>query len=152
VPLRLEIGRTEDLLFAVLDILAFSTGFSFAFTIRCRVPPDPHAYMWPPDVSGGSLHLGLAFVENAPSTVALSRGGMGLGGTSLSPCLVTSGSSSGGLRRWTTTDVWASPLPPPGRIVFSCDWESESVAELRREIDAQPILEAAAQVEQLWPA
>jgi hypothetical protein len=52
-------------------------------------------------------------------------------------------------RSW-RTGMWVSPLPPPGLVAFSCEWEAESVAEVRREIDARAILDAAAQVEQLW--
>jgi hypothetical protein len=37
--------------------------------------------------------------------------------------------------------VW--PLPPPGPLVFACEWPAAGMALTRHEIDAQPILDAA---------
>jgi hypothetical protein len=38
---------------------------------------------------------------------------------------------------------WVWPLPPPGPLAFVCEWPVAGIPLTRREIDAQPILEAA---------
>jgi hypothetical protein len=162
VPLRLEVGRTEDLAFGVLDAVAFSTGFSFTFTIWSRVPQDPRGYVFWPFGRGGmtsdTLRFSIRFADGGQSTMILDpvsgQATMALdpnwpaAPSETAPRLINNGVASRP-RSW-STGMWVSPLPPPGPVAFSCDWEAESVAEVRREIDAQVILEAAAQVEQLW--
>ncbi len=60
------------------------------------------------------------------------------------------GGGSGGERRYDLT-YWVYPLPPPGRLAFICEWPGLGLAETRVEIDAQPILDAAARSVQIWP-
>jgi hypothetical protein len=45
---------------------------------------------------------------------------------------------------------WVTPLPPPGRLEFVCEWPAAGIALTRVEVDADPIREAATRVTTLW--
>ena len=45
---------------------------------------------------------------------------------------------------------WLWPLPPQGPLAFVCEWPAEEVEVSRAEIDATPILEAAARALIFW--
>ena len=47
--------------------------------------------------------------------------------------------------------MWMWPLPLPGPLVFVCEWRAEGIELTRHELDAQVILDAAAEVDELWP-
>jgi hypothetical protein len=49
----------------------------------------------------------------------------------------------GGGGRW-HQDFWLWPLPPAGTVAFVCEWHPAGIALSRAEIDAQPLLDAAA--------
>jgi hypothetical protein len=57
--------------------------------------------------------------------------------------------SGGGSRGW-SSGYWIFPLPPEGPITIAFAWPRWGLQEQSRKLDAAPILEAAAQVEQLW--
>ncbi len=46
---------------------------------------------------------------------------------------------------------WVYPLPPPGPLAFVREWPALGLFETLVEIDAQPILDAAARSVQIWP-
>jgi hypothetical protein len=46
---------------------------------------------------------------------------------------------------------WVWPLPPAGSLTVVCEWPAYGIALTRSEFDAGMLLDAAAQVEQLWP-
>ena len=72
------------------------------------------------------------------------------GDTLSPPELILRGTSGFGGRSSETT-MWMWPLPPPGLLEFVCEWRAEGIELTRRELDAQVILDAAAQVDELWP-
>jgi hypothetical protein len=41
-------------------------------------------------------------------------------------------------------ELAVQPLPPPGPLAFVCPWPGRGIPEERVEIDAEPILDAAA--------
>lgn len=45
---------------------------------------------------------------------------------------------------------WVGGLPPPGPLVFVCDWPARQLKE-SREVDARLVLEAADRAVPLWP-
>jgi hypothetical protein len=47
---------------------------------------------------------------------------------------------------------WVWPLPPPGPLVFACEWAAFGIPEARASTDAQPILDAAQHSVRLWPS
>jgi hypothetical protein len=48
-------------------------------------------------------------------------------------------------------NFWVWPLPPPGPVTFVCAWPRWEIPESRTDLDAGPILEAAARATDLWP-
>ena len=64
--------------------------------------------------------------------------------------MLSPGGGSGGPRSYDMS-MWVWPLPPPGPVAFVCEWAAESIALTRREIDAEPILDAARRSEAMWP-
>jgi hypothetical protein len=53
------------------------------------------------------------------------------------------GGGGGGGGSWHQSH-WVWPLPPPGPLAFVCEWPAAGIALTRHEVDAQPILDAAA--------
>ncbi len=56
----------------------------------------------------------------------------------------------GGERAWDMR-FWLWPLPPPGLLAFVAEWPLGGIALTRVEVDADPIVQAAAEAETLWP-
>jgi hypothetical protein len=155
VPVRLELARTDTLALAILGVVAFSTGFSFTFVVRHRVSMRQQDHAFPPFHPGVSqpdaLRLGVEFANGAKATSVdrhphLPRD---VDDAPTGPLLMRRGGGGGG--RSSNNEMWVWPLPPPGLLAFVCDWQAEGIPLTRREIDAQAILEAAAQAEELWP-
>jgi hypothetical protein len=161
VPVRLEFVRAEDVAFAILGIVAYTTGFSFRFSARLRVPHDLFLH---PIRARGDLRLatswkppGLAF------DVQFADGRRSVGG-GLFPwprdpsaerdgtTLTLRSSHGGGARtgRSWDSDVWLGPLPSPGPLAFVYEWPDHGIELTRREVDAQPILDAAHRSKPLW--
>jgi hypothetical protein len=156
VPVTVEFARTDTIALAIPGVVVFSTGFSFTFVIRRRVALRRQDHVFPPfhpaDASQpDALRLGIQFADGAKVTTLdrhphLPRE---VADTPAGPLLMRRGSGGGG-RNW-NNEMWVWPLPPPGALAFVCDWRAERIPLTRREIDAQAILDAAAQVEELWP-
>jgi hypothetical protein len=150
VPIRLLLARTDELALALLDVVAYTTGFSMRLALRFQpgAEIDPRNVMM--QMHGGGpeqLRFGIAFVDgrkatnlgmprppsDEPPEISLTRGGGG----------------GGGGRGW-EFGYWAYPLPPPGQITLVVDWPARDLPESRHELDAAPIIEAAATSEKLW--
>jgi hypothetical protein len=144
------LARTDELALALLDIVAYSTGFGLKLVLRFRPDADfdPRSMMM--QMHGGDpdeLRFGIAFSDGRKATnlgprrppsedppeISLSRGGGG----------------GGGSRGW-EFNFWVYPLPPPGPITLALEWPARGLAESRHELDAGAILEAAAKSEKLW--
>jgi hypothetical protein len=55
----------------------------------------------------------------------------------------------GGGGRWSHT-YWVWPLPPPGPLTLVCEWPAVGIAVTRSELDAKPILDAAARAQVIF--
>jgi hypothetical protein len=156
LPIQVELARSDSLALAILRLVAFSTGFSFTFAIRRRVAVRQHETALPPFHPGGmtqpdALRLGIEFANGAKATTLDRHPGMprNVDDMPTGPLLMRRGGGGGG-RSW-NNEMWVWPLPPPGVVAFVCDWQVEGIPLTRREIDAQAILDAATQAEELWP-
>jgi hypothetical protein len=156
IPLSVEFARADTLALAIPGAVVFSTGFSFTFVIRRRVALGRQDHVFPPfhpadAAQPDALRLGVQFANGAKATT-LDRHPQiprDVDDTPAGPLLMRRGGGGGG-RNW-NNEMWVWPLPPPGTLAFVCDWRAEGIPLTRREIDAQAILDAAAQVEELWP-
>jgi hypothetical protein len=46
---------------------------------------------------------------------------------------------------------WLWPLPPTGRLGFVCEWPAAGIELTRVDIDAQPLIDAAARAQHVFP-
>jgi hypothetical protein len=151
VPLSVELARTDRLAVAVLGVVAFSTGFSFHLAMRRRTAVHDG------DVLEGLHHLGLSKLNSLRFGIQFSDGrkattlGRPFGDAldeSQGPVLSIGGGGGGG--RSYDANMWVWPLPPPGPLAFVCEWLAEGITLTRREVDAQPIVDAARRSDRLW--
>jgi hypothetical protein len=110
--------------------------------VRTDSAPPFHGFSQP-----DSLRFGVQFADGSKATAGRPRRP---GDTLSPPELILRGSTGMGGRSMDTT-MWMWPLPPPGPLEYVCEWRAEGIELTRREFDAQLILDAAAQVEELWP-
>jgi hypothetical protein len=154
VPLRVVLVRRDDLALAVTDVVAYRTGCALRVVLRRRAPadgPDPFYAVHHAPRRGGLPDEQLRFgVELADGRRATNVGGPGFGREPgpRDAVLVPRGGGGGG-RSWDQS-FWLWPLPPPGPLALVVEWPSEGVELTRVEVDAAPILEAAARSERLW--
>jgi hypothetical protein len=160
--MRLVLARTGDVVVALLDVVAYTTGVDLKLVVAHRVPRGESDPLEPPfghfmrrTRAGGELppellRFGVQFADGRKAT---SRGstpfGLGGEGEPEGP-LLSPGGGGGGDDRW-ESDFWLWPLPPPGPLAFVAEWPAEGIELTRHEVDAAPILEASRRSEVLWP-
>jgi hypothetical protein len=59
--------------------------------------------------------------------------------------------AQGGGQQWSER-LWTCPLPPPGDVLFACEWPAQGVDLKTTAVDAELILAAATRARELWPA
>ena len=96
-----------------------------------------------------SAHVGLQFADGRKTANFTTRPDQA-GATGPPNLVLSTRGLSGGLhhREWS---YWVWPLPPAGTVTFVCEWAPADIPEAHASLDAQPILDAAAQSVQLWP-
>jgi hypothetical protein len=157
VPLNLLLARSDAVAVALLSATVFSTGVELAGMVRTRdqvdglhdafvmhrrrqsAQLDPELFRFGVEFADGrkATNLGYPF-QRQQEDVDPSR-----------PVLVPRGSSGGG-RSW-QMNWWLWPLPPPGPLAVVCEWPAQKIPLTRHELDSSPLLEAATEVEPLWP-
>lgn len=157
-PVALLLARTDDTVVALTDIQGYPNGFVFVLRLRWFpvVNPD-EAVRWPfPDLLNRDplagdpfpdelLRFGVQFADGRRVT---NMDGYPFVPEELppdQPVLVEAGGvgSEGGGGSW-DLELAVQPLPPPGPLAFVCAWRGRGVPESRVEIDAGPVLDAAA--------
>ncbi len=154
VPLRVLLGRTDELALALGDVVAYSTGFALWLGVRLHPGAGIDARTAWLQLHGGSagdeaeqLRFGVEFADGRKATNVGQR--RPPGDEELPISLVPrGGSGAGGLSF--DAGYWVFPLPPPGRLTVAAEWPARGLAETRHELDAGAILEAAAKSEALW--
>lgn len=154
VPIRLLLAKTDALALAVTDVVAYSTGF--ALRLVCKLhhdakDVDPHQMMMQfrgGPMGGGDdrLRFGIEFSDGRKAT------NLGLRRPPEEPPAINLGMGGGGGgsgRGWSYAH-WVYPLPPEGPITIAIAWPHVDLPEKSVQFDATPIIQAAAQVEQLW--
>jgi hypothetical protein len=126
-PVALLLARTDDTVVGLTDVRGYPGGFAFLLRMRWDVVADPYEEVpWPfpnwgsPDPLDGDLvpdellRFGVQFADG---------------------------------RRVTNLDHYPfvpEELPPPGPLAFVCAWPRRGIPEVRAEIDAGLVLDAAA--------
>lgn len=160
VPVALRLGRSSIAAIALQHVMAFPSGFEFQIVTHCRNADDG----WDPmhGLSGLRRRAGTPLDVLDEDHVRLRlHFADGSSADNLGPPIVPSSQrparrllqpisgEAGGLMARMVYWVW--PLPPPGPVIFSCEWPRCEIPLTRREIPARLILEAAARAEELWP-
>lgn len=160
VPLRLVLGRSDELAVALIDVVAYSPGFSLRLALRVHPQAsdvDPRLVMMqlhggPGVASEDQLRFGVAFADGRKAT--------NLGGrpsvrspSDEAPAISLSGRGGGGGGGGLAWEFgyWVYPLPPSGALTLAIAWPARALAEQTHVLDAAPILAAAALSEVLWP-
>jgi hypothetical protein len=154
VPLGLVLARNQDAAIAVPAVQAYPTGLSLELGIRVRQPdghrrgPQVPVFAYE-TTSDEFVRLGVQFSDGRKATNLRRprppRAGEPPPGPLLTPC-----GGSGGQGAW-DTPYWLWPLPPPGRLLIVAEWPAYHLSETSAEVDADPILAAAALAVTLWP-
>jgi hypothetical protein len=154
VATRLILARTGQVAVAVMGLWAFAAGFDLLVTVELRNEiPGTSVASFLADLDDEPLEdefcrLGVQFSTGEKAANTERRPTREGSSDRTGPIMKVRGGGGGLLvREWR---YWVSPLPPPGPLAFVCEWPAFGIAELRTEIDAQPILDAASQSIVLW--
>jgi hypothetical protein len=155
VPLRLVLVRNDELALALVDVVAYSTGFALRLTLRLHPEADhfdPHELMrqlhgGPMGSTEGKLRFGVEFADGRKATNLGPRRPPREGPPPLS--LIPQGGGGGGSGSW-QTGYWVFPLPPPGPINLAVAWPARGIDETFHVIDPEPIVAAARDSIVLW--
>lgn len=128
--------------------LVYPTGLLFELVLvrRDRFPGRALSRPWfmaPGDPDGP--RFGIGFADGRKATADRP------GGLEGRPDIVLSNhGSSASDRRWTGR-MWLWPVPPLGPLTFAFAWAEQGVQEKTADVDAAPLVEAAARARALWP-
>jgi hypothetical protein len=159
--LRLVLARTDDVVIALIDVIAYSEGVEFTLSVLRRSPaaepgPFDHPFgMFMPGRKAGEelprdlLRFGVQFADGRKATTTGGPAMLEDSDPPASPVLSQS-SGGGGGARWDQS-FWLWPLPTPGPVSFVVEWLSEGIELTRHELDAAPIIDASRGSETLWP-
>lgn len=156
VALRVLLARTEKVAVALLDVVGFTSGLEFALEVRLREHDelsDPFGMRLQQSLRGGSelpddvLRFGFELSDGRRVTNL--AGFPSFDDRPAGPVLIQRG-GGGGNRSW-SFKYWLWPLPPGGPLTVVVEWPAHDVALTRIELDAEPLLDAAANSEVLWP-
>ena len=155
MPQRVLLARTEDVAVALLDVVAFSTGLEFAVEVRLRELDelsDPFGFHLRHTVREGGaipdevLRFGFELADGGKAT---NLGGFPGPDAPSGPVLMQRGGGGGG-RSWSLRH-WLWPLPPEGPLTVVVEWPRHGIQLTRIEVDGEPLRQAAAMSEALWP-
>jgi hypothetical protein len=158
VPLERTLVRRDDVQVTLMGAVAYSTGFKIWLQILRRAGDLSAVFQTGFDllfreseVTDKFLRLGVEFSDGrratnldaltdetrrranaAPPQIFLDERGQGGNG------------HVGGLGAW----IW--PLPPPGPLAIVIEWPAIGLLQTKTEIEAEPIIQAAARSQKLW--
>jgi hypothetical protein len=145
------LARTDEVAVAVRSVTAHSDGLRLTVVVLFADEQRAEDLEWAMQDYGrspGRFRLGCAFADGRRATTG--RGDspeVALPGDA-SPSLLLLSSSATTLA-W-TGDYWLNPLPPPGPLVVGCRWPDRGIPETLAQVEAAPLLEAAAASRPVW--
>ena len=150
VPLRVVVFQDAMTAITVTGLVAYSTGFSLTLNVLRRVDGILRLI----ESSLGHMHRSDQISDKVVRfeiEYADGRRASCLDGFDETPrnIRLTGGSGGGGDTSF-RSHYWAWPLPPIGSVKLAVEWPSIDLSRTEIEIDAGPILDAAAQSLRLW--
>lgn len=155
VAFQAVLGRTPDLVIALVSIAVYSSGLSFELPIRLR--RDDETGRIGDELYGGRRHgtaaTALLFGVGYPDGRKATNVGHGRFPRPDSPADQPSLSPNhgGGGGHSYSQSYWLNPLPGPGDLTVVCAWPSRGIAESRTVIPAALTAAGLAAVIELWP-
>jgi hypothetical protein len=147
------LARTDRVAVCVARFAAYPTGFELEVVTMAAADEDldPMLFHSPRRVGPGDLppellRLGIQFADGTKATNT--AGFPGDQGPPAGPVMLGGGGGGGG-GNWRQSQ-WVWPLPPPGPLVLVCEWPAMEIPLTRTELDAQPILDAAARAQVIF--
>ncbi len=167
VPLGVVLGRSQRGVVALSHALVHSNGVQFQVVAHVdglragesnMIFHEQHAgRMGLPEPPAGFLRLGIELPDGARVS-NLSEGGWRSSPPdreAAGPVLRQAGGSGGTSSTGTSVDwsggYWLWPLPAAGVLRLFCEWPVAEIGLASAELDAAPILDAAAKATRLWP-
>lgn len=145
------VGRSTDMVIAVVGARAYSNGVVLDIAARTRTrPDDPNGLFGTVFDEPGpdSLLLGVEFADGR-TTVGPAGGRPDDDLPDDSPLLFQGGGY--GSDRNIEMSYFLSPVPPAGPMTFHCAWPAFGIAPTRTEFDGTVLADAQRRVEVLWP-
>jgi hypothetical protein len=145
VPVELLVARTDTHAVLVDGLLVYPTGLDFELAVRRR-PGHPRQHHHRGRFWEDELRLEVHFADGRSADNDPRRWPRASGGEVPDPPLLyqsTSGPDGG--------HVWLWGLPPPGPLIFACEWPAQQLPPSQAELDAGLVLEAAARATTVWP-
>jgi hypothetical protein len=164
--MRRVLAATPDVVIAVTECVAYSTGFQLGIGIRRKLDLEPRIFGMrgmqprPPEPVEMTLELGVGFSDgrssehrgHRPSSVTMDyyRTIQEGGQPELPAGPVISGwNGGGGGKRW-DMQYWIWPLPPDGPMTISCEWPAGGIPSASQEFDGRAIRMAGESNTRLW--
>jgi hypothetical protein len=163
VPIREILASDPGIVIALVDCIAYSTGFEFGIALRSRTDIEPSQMGFGPPsrttFSDMAFQVGIRFADGGtavtngdPSQEVLAHWRMHAEGREPNPSdgpIISPRSGGGGGGRYDFR-YWVWPLPPEGKLAFTCEWPAQGLALRSREVDASAIRRAGAAATKLW--
>lgn len=138
------LARTAGLAIWIAGVVAYRGGFTFSVVAQGRLQHRP--FGMPHRGDADAFRLGVQFADGrkatdwtvfrSPESGELDLRSLGSGGSGASYRF-----------HWQLT-----PLPPAGPMVVAIRWNDAGVPETLTEVDCEPIREAAARSQPIWPS
>ncbi len=152
VPLELVLAQSETVAVALSRLAACPDGFE-AELATVVVGDDDFDPPWRPPVRGRrrgapdeEMRFGVRYADG--SKAELDAPWRAPGERAQGPVIHPAG-GSGGEGEW-RQELWFWPLPPRGPIAFALEWKAQGIELQLHEVDAQPLLDAAARSKLLF--
>jgi hypothetical protein len=153
--------RTQRAAVAVTKLGAYPDGFDFEVLVLVNegedeLDPNVIGHPYRPgrgnrDAAREMLRFGIEFADGSRVTNIPGSSGHRFRDHDEPPPgpVMQQNGGGGGSGEWRQR-FWVWPLPPAGPLAFACEWPAAGIELTRVEVDAQPLIDAAARSQQIF--